>query len=62
MSVQEETQITCPFCWETLTVLLDLSVEHQDYIEDCHVCCQPMRLVYESSDGMLISIEAHQDT
>ena len=42
--MQEEAQITCPFCWETLTILLDLSLPEQDYIEDCQVCCQPWQV------------------
>jgi hypothetical protein len=60
--VQEEAQITCPFCWESLTILLDLSLPEQDYIEDCQVCCQPIRIVYSSEDSVLLNLEAQQDT
>ena len=50
--MQEEAQITCPFCWETLDILLDLSLPEQDYIEDCQVCCQPMGVVVDvDTDG-----------
>jgi len=61
-TLQEEAEITCPFCWETLTVLLDFSLPDQDYIEDCQVCCQPIRIRYSSADGTLISLDATQDT
>lgn len=37
-----EGQVTCPYCWETVTLPLDLSAGDQDYTEDCPVCCQPM--------------------
>ena len=60
--MQEEAQITCPFCWETLTILLDLSLPEQDYIEDCQVCCQPIRIHYSSEDGTVTQLEATQDT
>jgi hypothetical protein len=60
--MQEEAQITCPFCWETLTILLDLSLPEQDYIEDCQVCCQPIRITYTSNDGAISSLNAEQDT
>ena len=60
--MQEEAQITCPFCWETLTILLDLSLPAQDYIEDCQVCCQPIRITYTSDDGVISSLNAEQDT
>ena len=60
--MQEEAQINCPFCWEPLNILLDLSIPEQDYIEDCQVCCQPIRIHYTSADGVLFSLEAEQDT
>ena len=60
--MQEEAQITCPFCWETLTILLDFSLPEQDYIEDCQVCCRPIRISYSSHEGELISLDAQQDT
>lgn len=60
--MQEETQITCPFCWETLTISLDMSLPVQDYIEDCQVCCQPIRIRYSNDGGELTSIEATRDT
>ena len=60
--MQEEAQITCPFCWETLTIALDLSLPQQDYIEDCQVCCQPIRIRYSHDGGELTAIEATQDT
>ncbi|VUD53080.1 hypothetical protein TDB9533_01762 [Thalassocella blandensis] len=37
-----ESQIGCPYCGELLTLLIDPSVETQQYVEDCHVCCAPM--------------------
>ena len=49
MNLEEAAEITCPHCWETLTILLDLSLPEQDYIEDCQVCCQPIRIVYSCS-------------
>jgi hypothetical protein len=36
--------IHCPSCGEPLDVAIDWSVNHQEYIEDCQVCCRPMVL------------------
>ena len=58
----EETEIICPFCWESMTILLDLSLPEQDYIEDCQVCCRPMRISYSNEAGVLTGIEVRQDT
>ncbi len=38
----EEKDIQCPYCWETINVLIDCSVEAQEYVEDCQVCCRPI--------------------
>ena len=41
-----EHAFTCPYCWETVTMLVDTSVTDQDYtqdyVEDCEVCCNPI--------------------
>ena len=50
--------ITCPYCWETIEVVLDLSVEQQRYVEDCAVCCRPISIGYRAEDGELVEIEA----
>ena len=58
-----EQRVTCPYCGEPLTLLLDDSDLGQDYIEDCQVCCQPIRISYQSSaEGELLSLSAEQDT
>jgi hypothetical protein len=40
----EEVSVTCPYCFEIITVVVDCSVAKQSYIEDCEVCCQPICL------------------
>lgn len=54
-----EKNISCPFCGETVSVLLDLSAGDQSYIEDCQVCCRPMDIsfVVDGQDGVDISVE-----
>ena len=42
-----EVDISCPYCGETVSILVDGSVEKQHYIEDCQVCCRP--IVIQSS-------------
>ncbi|MEO7068333.1 MAG: CPXCG motif-containing cysteine-rich protein [Rhodanobacter sp.] len=42
----------CPYCGESIEVLVDTSVPSQSYIEDCQVCCRPITLTIEvDSDG-----------
>jgi len=39
-----ETSISCPYCGETISVLVDDSLPQQNYVEDCQVCCRPIVL------------------
>jgi transcription elongation factor Elf1 len=41
---QHEAYVTCPYCGETISVLIDTSIDAQDYVEDCEVCCRPLDL------------------
>ena len=33
--------IQCPYCGEPIDLFIDDSVDHQQYVEDCPVCCRP---------------------
>jgi len=52
-----EQTICCPFCAESVSILLDLSVRNQSYIEDCQVCCRPMQISFETSDGECANLQ-----
>jgi hypothetical protein len=58
--LETTAEVSCPYCGETITIVLDLSIEEQSYIEDCSVCCQPMSVSYRAEDGELadVSVEA----
>ena len=53
-----EYEFTCPYCWQTITMLVDLSVARQEYVEDCEVCCRPILISYESDGEDLLSCAA----
>ncbi len=48
-----DRKIGCPYCGETLSIVLDLSAGSQSYVEDCQVCCQPMQVSFSADDGEL---------
>lgn len=41
-------------------MLLDLSVREQTYIEDCEVCCRPIRIHYTVRHGALAAFDAQR--
>ncbi len=60
MTLIQGQDATCPHCWETITLTLDLSVAGQSYVEDCPVCCKPLIVSYGSDNGEVseFSVEA----
>ena len=42
MNFLTEQTVSCPYCGESLAVLLDPQEAGQDYTGDCQVCCQPI--------------------
>jgi transcription elongation factor Elf1 len=52
-----DAEYTCPRCWETNTVALDLSVSEQSFIQDCEVCCAPIQFRYTAHNGELESFD-----
>ncbi len=51
----------CPFCWESISVLLDSSVSHQSYFEDCEICCNPMEIEVTFENGELLEFQVTND-
>lgn len=47
----DERESYCPYCGEIISLLIDNSIDNQEYVEDCQVCCSPI----------LISIEIDHD-
>jgi len=45
-----EKKIDCPYCGESLDVLVDMSEAGQSYVEDCQVCCRP--IVFDVSEDL----------
>lgn len=39
-----EHEFTCPYCWETISMVLEPRAEEQVYVEDCEVCCNPIQI------------------
>lgn len=45
--------VSCPYCGESIELLLDESAGEQCYIEDCSVCCRPIVVaVHFDDDGV----------
>lgn len=50
--------IQCPYCGETIDIAIDDSVDRQQYVEDCQVCCRPIKVVVSVDEGGGIVVQA----
>ena len=57
MNELTEKQLCCPYCGETIRVLIDPEEVGDHYIEDCQVCCAPILFeISEGVDGMEVRV------
>jgi len=56
----ETARIQCPYCGEPIEIVIDGSIEHQNYIEDCSVCCRPIEMLV-TVVGDEVSVDAKRD-
>lgn len=59
-----DTTVWCPYCGESVEIALDPgSGTHQEYVEDCAVCCQPWRVnvAYDQNGQAEVSVSALDD-
>ena len=62
MNELESKKIQCPYCGETIDIVIDCSVEQQSYIEDCQVCCRPINIdVSVEQSGQLSVFVTHEN-
>ena len=58
----QEQAITCPYCWESISVLLDPGDRGGSYVEDCQVCCRPILFrLHLANDGALVADVSRED-
>ncbi|WP_350016039.1 CPXCG motif-containing cysteine-rich protein [Rhodanobacter sp. IGA1.0] len=50
--------IDCPYCGESIGILIDASIASQQYIEDCQVCCRPITLSVEVDEDGAVAVRA----
>lgn len=62
MSLVESAWIECPYCGENIELVIDCSIESQQYIEDCFVCCKPISLSIDvESNGKINVVPRHEN-
>ena len=54
-----EEYFDCPYCWQYQLKMIDPSIENQNFIEDCEVCCNPIEfhITVENNEVVLFNSE-----
>ena len=63
MQALEEQEVSCPYCGEPITLLVDSSAGPHDYTEDCQVCCRPIVVSVDAFGGseLLVAVRREDD-
>jgi hypothetical protein len=48
----EFAAVACPYCGESIEIVVDESAGAAAYVEDCPVCCRPMQVDVEVDGGV----------
>ncbi len=64
MAFLTEETVYCPYCGESLDVLIDPQEVGQQYTEDCQVCCKPIvfELRVDFAGDVSVSVRDENET
>lgn len=55
-------QADCPYCGESIELVIDPSEPEQVYIEDCSVCCRPIFMtVMVDEDEITVYLQSEEE-
>ncbi len=58
-TVETGATVLCPYCGEINEIGLDPgSGSHQEYVEDCQVCCRPWRVTVQYQPDGTVAVSA----
>ena len=57
----QESSIYCPYCGESVEVLLNPEDVGAEYIEDCQVCCRPIEFFLREDAAGWLEAEVRSD-
>ena len=57
----ETVVVRCPYCGESVELVIDCSLETQSYIEDCEVCCRPIDISVTVGSDAELSVMVSQE-
>ena len=56
--MEDTATVECPFCGQSLELVIDTSITSQRFTTDCEVCCRPFEVTAECEPGAVLSASA----
>ena len=56
-AMEMSERIQCPFCGQTMELVVDTSVADQRFTTDCEVCCRPFEVFAECEPGEILALD-----
>lgn len=61
--LEKDHEFSCPHCGEGLSVRLDPSGgRKQDFVQDCEICCRPIRVTVTLERDQVLDFHAEQES
>lgn len=57
----EPIAVACPYCGESFEAVVDASEGDAEYIQDCEICCHPIRFRVFADPAGGIRVETGRD-
>jgi len=49
--------IECPYCGQSVEIVVDTSAGSQRFTTDCEVCCRPFEVIADCKPGEILSLD-----
>ena len=59
--MQDTMEVDCPWCGERFDTFYDYGSHQSAYIEDCHVCCRPIKFFVNVIEDGELSVVVDRD-
>jgi hypothetical protein len=57
---EKEYFFQCPYCFQSISMVLEELYSEQSYIEDCEVCCHPIQISYKTNKTEITEFSAER--
>jgi len=54
--------VECPYCGESIELVIDDSIDRQRYVEDCSVCCRPINVDVSVDEDSEVHVSCSTDS